>query len=74
MNWLSFFGVSIVVLLIILYEWPKMEENQVKEKRLFIVLVFGTWVIAGMLIFFPDLPGPIDLITYLFSPMEDIIE
>ncbi|WP_085507647.1 hypothetical protein [Thalassobacillus devorans] len=73
MNWLSLFGVSLVVLLLFFYEWPKMNQNQVKEKRVFIFLIAGVWLVAVMLIFFPDVPGPIDLITFLFRPVENFL-
>ncbi|GGC78632.1 hypothetical protein GCM10007216_06400 [Thalassobacillus devorans] len=73
MNWLSLIGVSLVVLLLFLYEWSKMDHTQVKEKRTFIFLLAGVWLIAVMLIFFPDVSGPIDLITFLFRPMENFL-
>lgn len=52
------FGITVVAILMTLYEWQKMNKNQKKEKRVFVTLTMAGWLLAVLLVFFPDMPGP----------------
>lgn len=74
MNYASVIGITTAVILITLYEWPKMKINQKKEKWAFISLTMIGWILAILLVFFPDMPGPTDLIDIIFKPMGKLLE
>jgi len=58
----------------ILYEWPKMKQNQKKEKKIFIVLVTFEWLFSLTLLFYPDLKNPSDFLLPMFNKVEEILK
>jgi hypothetical protein len=68
------FAITVGVVLLILYEWPKMKQNQKKEKAAFVTLTAMGWLLAILLVFFPDMPGPTQMIEKLFKPLGKLIE
>ena len=67
MTWFFVIGITLVVVLMILYEWPRMNPNQKKEKSVFVILVAMEWVLAILLLFFPDLPRPAQMMEAVFN-------
>ncbi|MDM5188214.1 hypothetical protein QUF99_13075 [Bacillus sp. DX4.1] len=74
MKWITVAGITICVILITLYEWPKMDRNQKREKVAFVTLTAMGWLLAILLLFFPDMPGPTQMISYIFKPLSKILE
>ncbi|PGY12943.1 hypothetical protein [Bacillus sp. AFS031507] len=74
MKWIMVLGITICMILIALFEWPKMSRNQKKEKAAFVTITAMGWLLAILLLFFPDMPGPTQLIDKLFKPLGQIIE
>ncbi|MDQ6601006.1 hypothetical protein [Bacillus salipaludis] len=74
MKWLAVIGITVCVVLIILFEWPKMEQNQKKEKTAFVTITAVGWILGILLLFFPDMPGPTQMIEVLFKPLGKMIE
>jgi multisubunit Na+/H+ antiporter MnhB subunit len=74
MNLASVFGITVVAILITLYEWPKMNKNQKKEKWTFVTLTIAGWLLAVLLVFFPDMPGPTHLIDMIFKPLGKLLQ
>ncbi|MGF9887448.1 hypothetical protein ABEX78_02225 [Priestia megaterium] len=74
MKWITVIGITVCVFLIVLYEWPKMERNQKKERAAFVVLTAMGWMLAILLLFFPDMPGPTQMIEKLFKPLGQMLE
>jgi multisubunit Na+/H+ antiporter MnhB subunit len=74
MNLASVFGITVVVVLITLYEWPKMNRDQKKEKVAFVTLTGSGWLLAVLLVFFPDIQGPTNLIDAIFRPLGKFLE
>jgi hypothetical protein len=56
-------------MLIILYEWPKLKKNVRKVKVVFFTLITIGWLLAMLLVLFPTLPGPGQLIDNIYSPI-----
>lgn len=69
MRWGLLFATSFIIALIILYDWPKLNKKQKKDKVTFIVMVSIGWLIGVLLIFYPDIPGPTQWVDWLFSPI-----
>lgn len=74
MKWVTILGVTVCIFLFTLYEWPKMEKNQKKEKVTFGILTILGWLLAILLLFFPDIPGPTQMINSLFKPLSHLLE
>ncbi|AWC30443.1 hypothetical protein ACRS6Y_13235 [Bacillus cytotoxicus] len=74
MKWLTIVGITVCVLVIALYEWPKMNHDQKKEKVAFITLTAIGYLLAILLLFFPDMLGPTQMIEKLFKPLGKMLE
>ncbi|WP_374724338.1 hypothetical protein [Calidifontibacillus erzurumensis] len=51
-----------------------MKKNSLKEKAAFLSMTFLGWILALLLIIFPDIPGPTQLIDAIFKPLGKILE
>lgn len=65
---------AVVMILITLYEWPRINEDMKKERRTFIVLAAGGFLLAVILIIFPDMPGPSEFSGWLLKPVRGLLE
>ncbi|GAB7388763.1 hypothetical protein BSNK01_26010 [Bacillaceae bacterium] len=74
MEWGVLSGIAVIVGGIVLYEWPRFDAKQRKEKAAFLVLLLLGVVLASLLLFFPDLPGPTQLIDAVFRPLGKYLE
>ncbi|MDM5154508.1 hypothetical protein QUF88_11880 [Bacillus sp. DX1.1] len=74
MKWITIAGITACVVLITLYEWPKMDRNQKREKAVFVILTAMGWLLAILLLFFPDMPGPTQMISNIFKPLSKMLE
>jgi hypothetical protein len=60
-------------MLIILYEWPKLKKNVWKVKVVFFTLITIGWLLAILLVLFPTLPGPSQLVDYIYAPLSRLL-
>jgi multisubunit Na+/H+ antiporter MnhB subunit len=67
-------GTLVLVALIFLYEWPRINRTQKKEKVVFIVLLSLGTILAMVLIWNPDLPGPTQMVDYIYKPLGRMME
>jgi multisubunit Na+/H+ antiporter MnhB subunit len=67
-------GTLVLVAFIFLYEWPRINRTQKKEKAVFIVLLSLGTILAIVLIWNPDLPGPTQMIDYIYKPLGRMLE
>lgn len=74
MKWAAIIGISFIVLLIALYEWPKMNKNQKREKTAFFILSVLGWLVAVLLVFNPEMPGPTQMIEAIYKPLGKLLE
>ncbi|WP_379967528.1 hypothetical protein [Ectobacillus sp. sgz5001026] len=74
MKWAAIVGIIVLIILITWYEWPKMDRKQKKEKAAFITLMAMGGILAILLLFFPDMPGPTQMIETLFKPFGQLLE
>ncbi|WP_103106396.1 hypothetical protein [Brevibacillus reuszeri] len=72
MKWGLLLGMSTLVGLIIIYEWPKLKPLPKKDKLSFFVLVFMGWFLS--LFDLPNIPGPTSMIESLFKPFSKMLE
>lgn len=70
MKGLILLGITVIGLLIGGYEWWRsIHTGKRKEKVILILLLTLGWVLAGLLLYFPDPPGPSDLLEKILSPL-----
>jgi multisubunit Na+/H+ antiporter MnhB subunit len=74
MKWGAVIGITFIVILVTLYEWPKMNKGQKKEKLAYATLMMSGWLLAVLLIFVPDIPGPTQLVDVIFKPLGKILD
>ena len=67
-------GIAAVLALMALYEWPRLEPQQKNEKIAFASLTAAGGVLAVLLLYIPELPGPTELVDTLFKPLAAAIE
>ncbi|GGJ60173.1 multisubunit Na+/H+ antiporter MnhB subunit [Anoxybacillus voinovskiensis] len=68
------FGSIVVVVLIFLLELPRFRRAEKKEKTVFLVLLALGMALAVVLIYFPDVPGPTQLVHYIFEPLARVFK
>lgn len=68
-------GMTLIVALMVLYERSLMKsKKQKKEKAVFVTLAATGWLLAILIIFFPDMPGPTQLLEIIYEPLGKILE
>jgi multisubunit Na+/H+ antiporter MnhB subunit len=73
-KWGAVLGVLVVVFLIILYEWPKINPDQKKEKKAFVVVTAIGCLLAFLLIYFPHVSSPTQWVEAIFKPLGKTLE
>ncbi|MBM7564887.1 hypothetical protein [Paenibacillus sacheonensis] len=66
-------GVSLLTLLVVLYDWPRIQKNQVKERAVFTTLTLLGWLILLLVKLFPNMPGTTQLITAIYKPLSAML-
>lgn len=74
MKLLPVLGIILIGILITLYEWPKIKKDQNMEKRTFVILTVGSIMLAILLVFFPETPGPTQMVEGIFKPLGKLLE
>lgn len=68
------FGIIIATLLFTLYEWPKIDKSKKNDKWAFIILTMIGLLLSVLLIYFPNMPGPTELVDAIFKPLAKYLE
>uniref|UniRef100_A0A942T7V0 Uncharacterized protein n=1 Tax=Neobacillus citreus TaxID=2833578 RepID=A0A942T7V0_9BACI len=63
-------GVTVILVLILLFQWPKLKKNERKVKIAFFSLMVVNWGLAVLLVFFPEMPGPGQFIDFLYKSFK----
>jgi Na+/H+-dicarboxylate symporter len=66
--------VTLVVFLLAFYQWSKLMNYPKKEKIVFVSLTAIGWILAMLLILFPDMQGPNELVQNLCKPFAELIK
>ncbi|WP_018923639.1 hypothetical protein [Salsuginibacillus kocurii] len=74
MNWVQAAGITLIVVLVVLYERTQLLPDQKKEKITLGVLSFLGWSLAVLLVFFPQVPGPNEVVEMIFKPLTQLLE
>lgn len=63
-------GVTVILVLITMLQWPKLKKQEKKVKLAFVSLILFNWCLAVLLVVFPDMPGPGQIIDFIYKPFE----
>lgn len=74
MKWAAVLGIAAVLMLMALYEWPNMKTQKKREKIAFAALTVLGGILAVLLIFVPDMPGPAQFMDTLYQPLINMLE
>jgi multisubunit Na+/H+ antiporter MnhB subunit len=74
MNWGAIMGIIVMFIIMALYEWPKINQNQKKEKVAFVVIISIGFTLAILLNMYPNMPGPTQLVEVIYKPFSKILE
>ena len=74
MKWAAVAGIVVVLALITLYEWPRMKTHMKREKTAFAALTILGGILACLLVFVPELPGPTQFVDILYHPLVKMLE
>jgi multisubunit Na+/H+ antiporter MnhB subunit len=69
MKWADVLGITAVLVFMTLYEWPKMKKQKKREKFAFAAITMLGGILAFLLIFYPDMPGPTQWIDAIYKPL-----
>ena len=73
MKWGVLFGMSFAAVCIVFFQLPRIKRNQKKEKAAFISLTLLGWLLSCLLVFYPDTPGPVQLVDTIFRPLGKLL-
>lgn len=72
MRWSVIIGVPFLILLIILFEWPRIKNNPKKDKIAFASILLICLVLA--MFDLQNMAGPNTLVEMIFRPISVILE
>jgi multisubunit Na+/H+ antiporter MnhB subunit len=72
MRWGIVIAVTTIVVLIFLFERPRLKPDQKREKRSLVTLLVICWILS--MFDLPNLPGPTTLIEFIFKPLVKLLE
>lgn len=71
MTWLYITGVTSIASVIVWAEWHGPENKGNKERAALLAVAAFAWLAAVLVLLFPNMPGPIELINILCKPLTD---
>ncbi|ALS21405.1 MULTISPECIES: hypothetical protein [Paenibacillus] len=74
MEWVKVLGIAAVLVCMTLYEWPRMKRQMKKEKTAFAALTVLGGILACLLVFYPETPGPTQCIDAMYKPLVNVVE
>ncbi|MGC5328085.1 hypothetical protein [Brevibacillus sp. SYSU BS000544] len=72
MRWSVILGVTFIVVLIVLFEWPRMKNHPKRDKIAFAGLLLIGWVLS--MLDLQNMAGPNTLVEMIFKPISVILE
>lgn len=70
MKFLGIIGVTVILVLIFFFQWPGLKKNKKKVKTAFFSLMIVNWVLAVLLVIFPEMPGPGQMIDFIYKSFD----
>ncbi|TWD99596.1 hypothetical protein FB550_107232 [Neobacillus bataviensis] len=74
MKWGTILGCTALIIVIILFQSSRLKQKQVKEKAALLTLSILGWILAILMLFFPDMPGPTQFIDWMYRPLGELLK
>ena len=74
MKWGDLGLLTFLMIIFALYEWPKIDKGLKKERAAYAVLYVTVWILSLLLVLFPKLPGPTQLVETILKPLSKVLE
>ncbi len=74
MNWGAICGITFLSILMVMFEWPKINRTQRKEKAALLALTAIGWMLSMLFVFYPELPSPTQWVETMFKPLGRLLE
>jgi len=74
MKWLKIISITAIVFTPAFFMMLKMKQSPNNEKVTFALLTALGWILAILLVLFPELPGPTQVINKIYKPLGKILE
>lgn len=73
-TWLKAAGVTCVVALIVWAEWRSLASDYRRERAALIAVAAVGWLAAVLVLVFPKMPGPIELLNTVLQPLTAVLK
>jgi UDP-N-acetylmuramyl pentapeptide phosphotransferase/UDP-N-acetylglucosamine-1-phosphate transferase len=70
----AFLGLTLLAIAIFLWDWRKLSRQSLGLRSAFIAITLLGWGLAVLLVYFPELPGPTQLVDTIFKPLGKTLE
>ena len=70
MKFVGILGVTVILVLIFFFQWPVLKKNEKKVKTAFFSIMIVNWVLAVLLVIFPEMPGHVQMIDFIYKSFE----
>lgn len=67
MRFVGILGVTAILVIIFLFQWPGLKKKEKKEKTAFLSIMIINWVLAVLLMIFPEMPGPGQMVDLIYK-------
>lgn len=67
-----FIGITIAILAIIRFEWPKLKGKPLRDRATFASLLALAWALS--MLDLPHTPGPTHALMFIFKPFKSLLE
>lgn len=74
MEIIAIIAVGIISVAIAIFEWPKFNQDEKREKLAFVSILTFAFVLSSILIVYPEMIGPTEITFKIFSPLFPLLE
>jgi multisubunit Na+/H+ antiporter MnhB subunit len=72
MKWVYIVSITTLVILMFIFQWPKIKTVEKNEKIAFITLTVLGWAIAIFYVIFPSMPSPAKIVDFTLMQISNI--
>ncbi|MEK4149360.1 hypothetical protein NST02_20080 [Robertmurraya sp. FSL W8-0741] len=64
-------SITTLVILMFIFQWPKIKATEKKEKAAFVTLTAIGWAIAVFYVIFPSMPSPAKIVDFTLMQISN---
>ncbi|WP_428910740.1 hypothetical protein [Niallia sp. Krafla_26] len=70
MMFVRIIGITIILVLIFWLQWSGLKKEGKKLKIAFLSILLVNWFLAVLLVIFPEMPGPGQMVDFIYKSFE----